>query len=83
MSEPIYHSLVDGLVAKYASQYKLKEKEMTAFAKHLKSEWKGVKAMTTKTVKKAVKKTSPVKKEVAKAAKTAVKKAVSSKNRVK
>lgn len=70
VSEPIYHGLVDGLVAKYAKQYNLKEKEITAFAKHLKSEWKGAKAVATKkiaaTTKKVVSTEKSILKKVAK-----------------
>lgn len=66
VSEPIYHGLVDGLVAKYAKQYNLKEKEITAFAKHLKSEWKGAKAVATKKIAATTKKVSSAEKAVVK-----------------
>ena len=49
---PIYHKTVDMVSENYAKQYQMHEPEIQAFAKKLKSEWKG---MGKKTVKKPAK----------------------------
>jgi hypothetical protein len=43
ISDPVYHKVVDAISENYAKQYKAHEKEIKAFAKKLKSEWKNVK----------------------------------------
>ncbi len=40
VSSPLYHKAVDVVATNYAKQYKLHEKDIQAFAKKLKSEWK-------------------------------------------
>ncbi|MCX6752581.1 MAG: hypothetical protein NTZ87_03760 [Candidatus Nomurabacteria bacterium] len=42
VSLPVYHKAVDVISENYAKQYKAHEKEIKAFAKKLKKEWKGV-----------------------------------------
>lgn len=54
VSEPIYHNVVDTLAMNYSKQYKAHAPEIKAFAKHLKSEWKGIEKKVTQ--KKATKK---------------------------
>jgi uncharacterized protein HemX len=43
MTEPLYKKTVDTLAATYGKQYKAHEKDIKAFAKKLKAEWKKVK----------------------------------------
>ena len=43
VSVPLYHKAVDAVSETYAKQYKAHEKDIKAFAKKLKSEWKKVK----------------------------------------
>ena len=42
VTTPLYHKVVDVVSENYAKQYKIHEKEIKAFAKKLKSEWKGI-----------------------------------------
>ena|SRR3989338_9092201 len=42
VSVPLYHKAVDAVSETYAKQYKAHEKDIKAFAKKLKSEWKKV-----------------------------------------
>lgn len=51
MSVPIYHQVVDAAAESYSKQYKAQEKEIKAFAKRLKGEWK---VAEKKAVKKAI-----------------------------
>jgi len=39
-TKPFYHKAVDTLATTYSQQYKIHEKDIKAFAKKLKSEWK-------------------------------------------
>ncbi len=43
LTEPLYHKAVDALAQQYSTQYKVHEKDIKAFAKTLKSEWKKLK----------------------------------------
>jgi gas vesicle protein len=53
ISAPLYHKVVDVVSENYTKQYQMHEPEIKAFAKKLKSEWKGaVKKATAKPVKK-------------------------------
>ena len=54
---PVYHKAVDVVSSNYAKQYKENGKEIKAFAKKLKSEWKGADKLVKKTVKDLKKKT--------------------------
>jgi gas vesicle protein len=49
---PVYNKIVDTVSSNYAKQYNLHEKDIKAFAKKMKDEWKKAK----KTVKSATKK---------------------------
>ena len=40
---PLYHKAVDIVSENYAKQYKMHEKDIKAFAKKLKAEWKKIK----------------------------------------
>lgn len=42
VSVPLYHKAVDAVSENYAKQYKVHEKDIKAFAKKLKTEWKKV-----------------------------------------
>lgn len=42
ITTPIYHKVVDMVTDTYAEQYKAHEKDIKAFAKKLKSEWKKI-----------------------------------------
>jgi len=61
VSEPIYHSVVDTIVANYSKQYKEHAPEIKAFAKDLKSEWNKIEKKSKPIIKKVQKK---VKKEL-------------------
>ena len=52
----MYHKAVDSVSASYCKQYEMHEKEIKAFAKKLKSEWRGATKLAKKSVKKATKK---------------------------
>ena len=53
-SGPMYHKAVDAISKEYAKQYEMHGPEIKAFAKKLKSEWKGaVKKATAKPIKKS------------------------------
>ena len=43
LTGPMYHKAVDALADTYSKQYKAHEKDIKAFAKKLKSEWKKIK----------------------------------------
>jgi F0F1-type ATP synthase membrane subunit b/b' len=51
---PVYHKAVDAISGNYARQYKEHEKEIKAFAKMLKGEWKEVSKKVTKKPAKVV-----------------------------
>lgn len=54
---PIYHKAVDAISSNYAKQYNLHEKDVEAFAKKLKSEWKNISGkIAKKPTKKPAKK---------------------------
>ncbi len=55
-TEPIYHKAVDAITVSYGKQYKEHAPEIKAFAKQLKSEWKGAQKQVKKAVKKIAKK---------------------------
>ena len=42
VSVPLYHKAVDVISENYAKQYEMHEKDIKAFAKKLKSEWKKI-----------------------------------------
>ncbi|MCR4327950.1 MAG: hypothetical protein NUV53_00325 [Patescibacteria group bacterium] len=45
ISVPLYHKAVDTVSKTYAKHYKAHEKDIKAFTKKLKNEWKGMKKM--------------------------------------
>jgi hypothetical protein len=49
---PMYHKTIDTLVETYSKKYKEHAPEIKAFAKHLKSNWKGTKGEEKSGVKK-------------------------------
>lgn len=51
VTPPLYHKVVDVVSENYAKQYKMHEKDIKAFAKKIKSEWKGVNKVAKKTAK--------------------------------
>jgi hypothetical protein len=70
MSEKIYHSIIDSVLASYISAGKIAAPELRAFADILKSQWKYI----VKTLPKHAKKTaSKVKKSVKSSARKATK----------
>lgn len=50
VSMPIYHKAVDIVSKNYVKQYKMHEKDIEAFAKKLKGEWKGASAVVKKSI---------------------------------
>ena len=50
MTMPVYHNVVDKIATNYTKQYKIHEGDAKAFAKKLKSEWKGANKLVKKTV---------------------------------
>ncbi|HEY4513242.1 MAG TPA: hypothetical protein VJH06_01890 [Candidatus Paceibacterota bacterium] len=53
VTPPLYHKAVDVVSRNYAKQYKLHEKDIKAFGKKLKDEWRDVSDQAAKTVKKS------------------------------
>ena len=56
ITPPLYHQAVDVISKNYAEQYKLHEKDIQAFAKKMKSEWKGMSKIIKKPAKTSKKK---------------------------
>jgi hypothetical protein len=56
VTPPLYHQAVDSISENYAKQYKLHEKDIQAFAKKLKSEWKKASKIVRKPTKTSKKK---------------------------
>ena len=56
VTPPLYHQAVDTISKNYARQYKLHEKDIQAFAKKLKSEWKKAGKVVKKPAKTSKKK---------------------------
>lgn len=51
VSAPVYNKAVDIISKNYAKQFKMHEKDIEAFAKKLKGEWKGASKVVKKSVK--------------------------------
>lgn len=63
---PLYNKAVDNAAAMYAKQYKAHAPEINAFAKKLKSEWKGAEQKAKPVVKKVQKAVKKIEKKVMK-----------------
>ena len=63
LTEPIYHGIVDSVVATYATTTKVGKEELAAYAEKLKGQWKEIVASTQE---KAAKKTKKAVRRIAK-----------------